>query len=243
LLLLGACSSSESGAPPSSGQSPSDGGAVDASTGTEAASSSDGAIADTTSSEAAPPADAAQDAPAADTSPHPPPGATKCGGASFDANAARDACNAPFKLGGEINYSRACDALDISGGAYEVWCNPAGGVYFWVRYDGLKPKSPYECNVTLDGSVYPLYPPMYVQGAELEASSGARAEGGNATVRPAFSLLDPQRASTVVLDATASDLDGASGTASMWLVFVQSDCPGNPDKLPTIQSGAALTWP
>jgi hypothetical protein len=239
-LLLGACSSGGSGAPPSPGDTgPSDGGAVDApaipsDTGPPLDAARDGPP--------PPPADAAPDGSGPDADPHPPAGATKCGGASFDAKAAADACNAPYKYGGELAYPRACDSLDLAGGSYEVWC-AADTVYFWVRFDGVKMKTPYECQVELDGSVYPLFPPFYAQGAEAEVTSGARGETGTWNVRNAFSLLDSQRPGTIVLDATLTGLGGPSGTANAWLVTVQSGCPGSPDGPQTIRSGAALKWP
>lgn len=152
-----------------------------------------------------------------------------------------DACASTSQLGGTIGYPRDCSALDTRGGAFEVWCSPGGGVYLWARLDGVKIKVPYTCNLTFDGAVYPVWPPMSVETSQFEARGGAFAQTGDA--HPRSHVLDSKKENVVVLDATASALRETAGKATIWLVTEQSGCPGSPQLPRTVRSGIPFVWP
>ncbi|HSQ61697.1 MAG TPA: hypothetical protein VLM85_00725, partial [Polyangiaceae bacterium] len=70
--------------------------------------------------------------------PHPPQGSTKCGFGAISAASAQTACaepsfildDAPLPDGGMGPMPRACDALTIGSGEWQVWCTSTEA-YVW----------------------------------------------------------------------------------------------------------------
>lgn len=85
--------------------------------------------------------------------PHPPAGATKCGSGTITAGSSQTACTEPsFVLddvplpdGGTESMPRACDALTVSGGEWQVWCS-ATEAYVWARIDATNAGTLQDCH-------------------------------------------------------------------------------------------------
>jgi hypothetical protein len=172
--------------------------------------------------------------------PRPPSGATKCGSGTFSANDSTTACQSQPTFGGQLAYPHDCGSVDVAGGQFEVWCSSTE-TYLWARFDGVGVKSPYECNVTVDGSVYPYYPELSIGSGEVEIHAGASGIGTGATPYGNGLYLTYGTPGTFAIDVTTPGAF-SSGTATIWVVTQQNNCPGSQDLPKTITAGVPLTW-
>lgn len=148
LVLTVACgSAADSGADPATGAPTNP-----PTSGDDAGGGGDGAPSTTPTSDAAVDANAdAADAtvdPNDLTKPHPPAGATICGGGAITASDFANTCNAPSILldnwQGKTKFSRSCGAVTFASADYQVWCT-ADAAYAFVHYTGLRATGTLTC--------------------------------------------------------------------------------------------------
>lgn len=104
---------------------------------------------------------------------HPPPGAVKCGHGTFTSGDSQMACMAPsFTLDHwgmqQQPFPRACDAVTLDGGEYDVWCTKASA-YVFVHFANLRATGTLKCK----GAT------MLLLGVVYESGNGGGDTGNN----------------------------------------------------------------
>ncbi len=172
---------------------------------------------------------------------HPPAGFTLCGGGAVDPTAARTACDVldpPRDI--FTGVMKACDALSIGSGHYDVYCGPSA-IYVWVSLDGLTSTDVLTCSVAFplpDGGVvtgafyrspWALMDTNNMIYAHIGTGGGMLGRVG-APYASSDRTDDPTRwDGSLAVDGTLAVTAGTtSGTGALYLTSGQQDCDGIP---------------
>jgi hypothetical protein len=134
---------------------------------------------------------------------------------------------------------RRCDAVTVTGGAWEAWCS-AAGAYIWARFDGLTVTGAFAgCMNVSDLNL--------LQGANhASAANGGHGGGTSEHGVPSY-FFSKTMSTTVVIDAMLPAEYGQGGTGHLFLGAGLALTCGGPDGgfapgPETIVSGVSMTW-
>jgi hypothetical protein len=177
--------------------------------------------------------------------PSPPPGATECGSGDITQASVTTACMMPNTIldsmplpdGGTTMTPRACDAITVASGMWQVWCTPTEA-YIWARFDGVKDTGTlHDCHglslLEIDEGVY---------------SSGFG--GGNGTQVATFELdgteiggLTSSMTENMVFAATIGNPSSTGGAADIFVLgSLEDSCGGGGLDQETVLAGATVAW-
>lgn len=173
---------------------------------------------------------------------HPPAGFTLCGGGAIDGTAARAACDAldpPRDIFTGI--MKACSAFSIESGHYEVYCG-ASEIYVWASLDALSSADVLTCDIsvplpdggTLSGAYYDLAWGLEDTNNLIYGRIGTGGGGMLDELGWPYASSgrtdDPARwEGSLAVDGTLAVSAGTtSGTGTLYLTAMQTDCDGIP---------------
>jgi len=175
--------------------------------------------------------------------PHPPAGSTKCGSGVVTSASAHAACTEPSWIlddmiqvdGGFGAMPRACDALTIGGGEWQVWCT-ATSAYVWTRMPITNAGTLKDCH---DASLL-----MVDEGIWQYGNGGGNGGATIATYESDGTAIagtvpgDPQTlVASIVLQT-----DAQSKSASLWIAGNLEDTCTTGFDPPTVLTGIDVTW-
>ena len=188
--------------------------------------------------------DAAGDAALDPFVPHPPAGSTKCGSGTIDSASAQKACTEPSWIlddmilvdGGHGAMPRACDALGIGAGEWQVWCT-ATSAYVWARVPITNANTVKDCHdvsiLEIDEGLW-----QYANGGGNGGSTIGTYEQ-NGTEIAGTTPGDPQ---TLVASITLPT-DGQNKAATMWIAgSLEDTCNNAIFDPPEVLTGFDATW-
>jgi hypothetical protein len=178
--------------------------------------------------------------------PSPPAGSTECGSGLITQASAMSVCmmpdavldSMPLPDGGTAMTPRACDAITITSGNWQVWCT-SKVAYVWARFDGVKNTGTlHDCHglslLNIDEGVF-----SYGSG------------GGNGAEVATFQLdgteisgLTTTTAENMVMETTLDNtMDMGSGAADLFVLgSLEDSCTMSLYGPPTVFTGVAVTW-
>ena len=175
--------------------------------------------------------------------PHPPQGSTKCGFGSITAGSAQTACSepsfilddAPLPDGGMGAMPRACDALTIGSGEWQVWCSPTEA-YVWARIPATNANVVQDCH---GASLLMIDEGLYESGSGGGNGAQVMTYESNGTEIVGTPPNDPQTIiASITLPSTAK-----SGSAKLWVAgSLEDTCNGGGFGPPTVLTGVDATW-
>jgi hypothetical protein len=177
--------------------------------------------------------------------PSPPPGATECGKGVITQASATAACMMPNAMldarplpdGGTTTTPRACDAITIGSGTWQVWC-AATALYVWARFDG----------VNNTGTLHDCHGISLLEIDEGVYSDGSG--GGNGADVATFELnrteiagLTTSMAEDVVFASTLPIPSGMGGTVDIFILgSLEDSCGLGGLDQETVLAGATVVW-
>ncbi|HEY1957598.1 MAG TPA: hypothetical protein VGH28_18390 [Polyangiaceae bacterium] len=174
--------------------------------------------------------------------PHPPDGATECGSGTISASSSHSACMEPsFVLddvplfdGGNGSMPRACDALTVGGGEWQVWCTPSE-VYVWGRIPIENASTLTDCHAV---SLLEIDEGLYATANAGGNGAQVRTYEPDGTEIIGTPAGDPQ---TIVASITLPLT--ASGAAQMFVAGMLEDtCNQGVPGPPTVLTGFDVQW-
>ena len=175
--------------------------------------------------------------------PHPPQGSTKCGSGPISAGSAQTACNepsfilddAPLPDGGMGPMPRACDALTIGSGEWQVWCTSTEA-YVWARIPATNANVLQDCH---GASLLMIDEGLYESGNGGGNGATAITYESNGTEIAGTPPNDPQ---TIIASITLASTT-TSGSARLWVAgSLEDTCNGGAFDPPTVLTGVDTTW-
>ena len=175
--------------------------------------------------------------------PHPPQGSTKCGSGAITSGSAQTACNepsfilddAPLPDGGMGSMPRACNALTIGSGEWQVWCT-ATDAYVWARIPATNANVLQDCH---GASLLMIDEGLYESGNGGGNGAQAITYESDGTMIAGTPPNDPQ---TIIASVTVAN-PGNGGSAKLWVAGnLEDTCNGGGFGPPTVLTGLDATW-
>ena len=176
--------------------------------------------------------------------PHPPAGSTKCGSGVVSSSSAYSACTEPSWIlddmllvdGGHGAMLRACDALGIGAGEWQVWCTSTTA-YVWTRIPITNANTVKDCH---GGSILMIDEGLWQYGNGGGNGGGdIRTYETNGTEIAGTTPNDPQ---TLVASITLQT-SAQTQAASFWIAgSLEDTCNNGVFDPPTVFTGIDVTW-
>jgi len=173
--------------------------------------------------------------------PHPPQGSTKCGSGVITSGSAQAVCtepsfildDAPLPDGGMGAMPRACNALTINSGEWQVWCT-ATDAYVWARIPVTNANVLQDCH---GASLLMIDYGLYESGSGGGNGLQALTYESDGTAIAGTPPNDPQ---TIIASIT---LPSVNGSAKLWVAgSLEDTCNGGGFGPPTVLMGLEAIW-